>query len=328
MAADNSSTSPSITTTTTSAIITTEKQTSTSTSTSTCDHPSEMMNDRPAERPQFAVMPMIIKEEPIDYEVLSDITVETNTESYEENGSNETRPSMAMTMPIIARQKEKRTPPLAPSLMVAVNGNSLLASSTTSDVDYINAYITPSSSSDESPSESTSPIATSAPSTAIGNKASSPSTSPSSSRTTRAAQNGKATPKKQTQREKTVRSPPKSPRKSPDVPLELRRLQISLRKIPEIYEIQAARTLRASTGKTEVKPNTSVKANTPEREKTKTKRHTPYDAPQVGGKSQRGRTYRNTLSPIAILQNASSKAIRQRTNASPLAKKLRTRPSL
>lgn len=101
------------------------------------------------ERRPFPVMPFIIKEEPIDFETLSDITIETNTEAFaiddRTNGRAELTP--------IANGRNK-TP--STSSMVTLNDKSLLISTTRSDTDYISAYLPPPSTSEHSPVESTS----------------------------------------------------------------------------------------------------------------------------------------------------------------------------
>lgn len=278
----NSSGSPSITTTTTSAIVTTtEKQTTTS---------------DPIERPSFAVMPMVIKEEPIDYEVMSDITIETNnTENYEENGANDLmRPSNTAPITIIARQKEKRNTPLVPNLMVAVNDKSLLASSSTSDVDYINAYMqTPSSSSEDSPSESS-------PSTQVSAHKPSTSTSAAAEETT-----STRTPPITTKSTESPRSEKKSPgtktkvpsksrntdqQKSKPKPRELRMLHIDLKAVPEITPTRLSRT---SLGEIEPKTYFNVKTkNSSVERKPNRKRPQSIEATIVGGRSLRDRLKR------------------------------------
>lgn len=230
--APNSSSSPSITTTS-NTIVTTEKQTT---------------SGEPSERPPFAVMPMIVKEEPADYETLSDITVESNAETIEEHCTTEiTRTSLVV--PIIARQKEKRTNPLMDSLMVAVNDKSLLTASSTSDVDFINSYMqTPSSASDDSPSESTPLSQAPQPSTSAAVKASPSSTTPPQSKEIRSPRNSKQSPGR-----KTISSPRRLDGQTEKPPRELRMLQINLKRVPNLPKDDGARASRTSLGTLEKK---------------------------------------------------------------------------
>lgn len=267
----NSGSSPSITTTTTSAIVTTEKQTTTTT--------------EPTERPPFAVMPMIIKEEPSDYEAMSDITIETNSD---ENGHIDMPHPSLMNGPIIARQKEKRNTPLVRSLMVAVNDKSLLASSSTSDVDYINAYMqTPSSASDESPSESTSPTAPRpSTSTAAETTASSSLSNQKQSRASVSRRNEKKLPEKgkNSSVKKPITRQPKASGKS----RELKLLQIDLKKVPVIINGDKFRPSRTSLGKIEPKNYYTPLRKIPEPSIAKGKRS--IGSTVVGGKHLRDRS--------------------------------------
>lgn len=281
--------SPSVTTTTTtSAIVTTEKQTTTSDLT---------------ERPSFAVMPMVIKEEPIDYEAMSDITIETNTETYDENGANDVldmaRPSNSTASnPIIARRKEKVNAPPVPSLMVAVNDKSLLASSSTSDVDYINAYMqTPSSASDESPSESAN-----SPIQATPSKLSSSSLAPTNTITSSATTN--QTPTK-TLSPKTRNI--KQQQNAIEVPRELRMLKINLKRVSNVIQSDILRPSRTSLGK--IKPKTYFEHTKKMVEKGKSKNL---------NKSIEGKSQRKKLNRLANKQHrktvASKRPLRQRSS--------------
>lgn len=120
----------------------------------TAPAPTNNQNKNISEPRPFSVMPVVIKEEPIDYEAMSDITIDTNTETCEDSTlqfvQNQCRSS------IIARRKEKSVTPLLPNSMVAVGDRSLLISAPNSDGEYLSAYLpTPSSTaSDHSPSGS------------------------------------------------------------------------------------------------------------------------------------------------------------------------------
>lgn len=107
-------------------------------------------DDRP-----FPVMPLIIKEEPVDFETLSDITIDTNTEAYacEErlHCRTDLTPSAAGT-----EATNNRDPTPINGSMVTLNDKSLLISMASSDVDYISAYLPTPSASEHSPVESTS----------------------------------------------------------------------------------------------------------------------------------------------------------------------------
>lgn len=302
----NSGSSPSITTTTTSAIVTTEKQTTTTT--------------EPTERPPFAVMPMIIKEEPSDYEAMSDITIETNSD---ENGHIDMpRPSL-MNGPIIARQKEKRSTPLVRSLMVAVNDKSLLASSSTSDVDYINAYMqTPSSAaSDESPSESTSPTAP-RPSTSTAAEATASSSLPNQkqSRATVSRRNEKTLPEKG--KSSSVKKPITRQPKASGKNRELKLLQIDLKKVPVIMNGDTFRPSRTSLGKIEPKNYYTPLRKLSEPNITKRKRS--VGSTVVGGKHLRDRSNSShRSSPNGPLRNMNRSAGRQTSAISSIQKNMK-----
>lgn len=297
--ASNSSNSPSMVTTATSAIVTTEKQTTTSES---------------IERPTFAVMPMVIKEEPIDYEVMSDITIESN--AYEENGTNEmARPSNSTTASaastIIARRKEK---PLASDLMVAVNDKSLLASSSTSDVDYINAYMqtTPSSGSDASPSESTSPIQ--AP---VSKPSESTDTASSLAKNqTPANVNGSPQNVQTPSKKKKANTPPKKQntrqQKQREAPRELRMLHINLSKISNVILNGDSRPSRTSMG--QIAPKNYFEAKKMH-DQGKSNRNQSMETTMVGERSQRERLIRSS--------NQKNSPKRQEMVVSPAMKKMK-----
>lgn len=297
--ASDSNNSPSIVTSATSAIVTTEKQTNASES---------------FERPPFAVMPMVIKEEPIDYEVMSDITIESNAETYGENGTNEmarqsnsttaAAAAAAAASTIIARRKEKHNTQLASSLMVAVNDKSLLASTSTSDVDYINAYMqTPSSASDAS--ESTSPIQVPAtkPSASTA-AASSADTNHSHVNVSESPQNVRTPSKEKTN------TPPKKQntrqQKHRKAPRELRMLQINLNKISNVLPSDVTRASRTSTG--HIAPKTYFEHN-----HGKSNRNKSMEKSLIGEKSRQ----------LIRLTYQKSSATRQKTVVSPAMKKIK-----
>lgn len=126
----------------------------------------------------FPVMPIIIKEEPVDYEAMSDITVETNTEAFEEQMRNHrTRTngihSTTSTSTSISASSNKSSTPLPVHSMVSVNTKSLLISAQDStDSEFISAYmLTPSSNSGKTTTTTTTAAtAKSAKSTKSGNK--------------------------------------------------------------------------------------------------------------------------------------------------------------
>lgn len=112
--------------------------------------PSQLHVHRP-----FPVMPVIIKEEPVDYEVMSDITVETNTEAFEEHmrtHRNRTNGIHSTTSTSTSSSSNKSSTPLPVHSMVSVNSKSLLISTqNATDSEYISAYMTtPSSNSTKS----------------------------------------------------------------------------------------------------------------------------------------------------------------------------------
>lgn len=120
------------------------------------------------ERRSFPVMPMIIKEEPIDFETLSDITVETNTDAFNlderlnGHSANPVRAAVVSTATATTVQtngnggnilNRQRTP--VNGSMVTLNDKSLLIATSSADVDYISAYLPTPSASEHSPVEST-----------------------------------------------------------------------------------------------------------------------------------------------------------------------------
>lgn len=100
----------------------------------------------------FPVMPVIIKEEPVDYEVMSDITVETNAEAFENRNGHHAN-GIRSTISTSSSSNKSLTPlPIHSMVSInPVNSKSLLVSTqTASDSEYISAYIlTPSSNSDK-----------------------------------------------------------------------------------------------------------------------------------------------------------------------------------
>lgn len=304
---------PSITTTTTSAIVTTEKQTTTNES---------------IERPPFAVMPMVIKEEPSDYEVMSDITIETNTETYDENGTSEiARPSNSLASTIIARQKEKRNAPLVPSLMVAVNDRSLLASTSTSDVDYINAYMqTPSPAGDETSSNSTPPMQVTEPKPSTSTTAEATSTSQPKQMPPNATET--ETPRKeQTLSEKNTNASPKNLNKNQQKPktLELKRLHVNLKKVSNvIIQTDKMRSSRTSMGIIELK-NYFDKSESGNSNRNKPS----IESTIVGGKSLRDRSIHHSSNSNSLRSKKRSVNRRKPTSANKKLKhSLRKRASL
>lgn len=115
---------------------------------STTVNPIPAVVQSTVERRPFPVMPVIIKEEPVDYEVMSDITVDTITEPYDDRNCRNDRPvasQLANNTPI----QQKSSTPLPPA-MVAVNSKSLLLTGrNSSDNEYISAYIPSSASSSD-----------------------------------------------------------------------------------------------------------------------------------------------------------------------------------
>lgn len=154
----------------------------------------------------FPVMPVIIKEEPIDYEVMSDITVETNTEAFEErlrnqrngrNGRNGIH-STAST----SSSSNKSLTPLPVHSMVSVNGKSLLISSQHStDSEYISAYMQSSNRDPSTNGTTTVSVTKQKPGNTISvavAKSKSKSKSPQSSPTTKSPPSPIKTTKKRT----------------------------------------------------------------------------------------------------------------------------------
>lgn len=109
----------------------------------------------------FPVMPVIIKEEPVDYEIMSDITVETNTEAFEEmrnrrcqtNGIHSTTSTSTCT----SSSSNKSATPLPVHSMVSVNTKSiLLTAQESTDSEFISAYmLSPPSNSNQTTTTTT-----------------------------------------------------------------------------------------------------------------------------------------------------------------------------
>lgn len=100
----------------------------------------------------FPVMPVIIKEEPVDYdEVMSDITVETNTEAFDEHMRNQQNRTNGHSTVSTSSSSNKSVTPLPLHSMVSVNTKSLLLPPQgSSDNEFISAYmLTPASNSNQ-----------------------------------------------------------------------------------------------------------------------------------------------------------------------------------
>lgn len=93
----------------------------------------------------FPVMPIIIKEEPVDYcEVMSDITVDTNAEAFEHRNGTHHANGIRSTISTSSSSNKSMTPlPIHSMVSInPVNSKSLLISTqTASDSEYISAYI-------------------------------------------------------------------------------------------------------------------------------------------------------------------------------------------
>lgn len=142
---------------------TTSESVTITTAKSTTVGPTPTVQIQPPPPPQlqtlrpFPVMPVIIKEEPVDYEVMSDITVETNTEAFEEHMRNHrNRTNGIHSTTSTSTSSNKSSTPLPVHSMVSVNTKSLLLTSQEStDSEYISAYmLTPSSNSDQTSASS------------------------------------------------------------------------------------------------------------------------------------------------------------------------------
>lgn len=135
------------TTTSESVTITTAK------STTVAPQPPPPQPHRP-----FPVMPVIIKEEPVDYEAMSDITVETNREPFEDHMQHQmNRTNGIHSTTSTSSSSNKSMTPLPVHSMVSVNTKSfLMAPQSSSDSEYISAYMpTPSSTSNSEQSKKT-----------------------------------------------------------------------------------------------------------------------------------------------------------------------------
>lgn len=122
---------PSTTTTGSVTITTTEK--------STTVVPPAVSQTR-----RFPVMPVVIKEEPVDYDVMSDITVETSN-GFEDNIRNQrSRINGIESAASTSSASNQSITSLPRHSMVAVNTNSLLIRPETStDSEYLSTYMTP-----------------------------------------------------------------------------------------------------------------------------------------------------------------------------------------
>lgn len=111
------------------------------------------VTQQPQQQREVCVFPVMIKEEPVDYEVMSDITVETNNEAFEEHMRNHrTGTNGNCCAQSTGSSSNQSITPLPLHSMVSVNTKSmLLPSRTSSDTEFINAYmLTPSSYSERS----------------------------------------------------------------------------------------------------------------------------------------------------------------------------------
>lgn len=100
-------------------------------------------------RPDFPVMPLIIKTEPFDYDILSDITIDTNTEAYTGGGSNEN--SLSNVTPFAQYNQMSNVP----QSMVRLNNIHLLSTANAdSDNEFINNYLPIQTLNRDSPSVS------------------------------------------------------------------------------------------------------------------------------------------------------------------------------
>lgn len=97
----------------------------------------------------FPVMPLIIKTEPFDYDIMSDITVDTNTEAYTGGGSNEN--SLSNGTPFAQYNQMSTVPPS----MVRLNNMHLLSTANAdSDNEFISNYLPIQTLNRDSPSGS------------------------------------------------------------------------------------------------------------------------------------------------------------------------------
>lgn len=106
----------------------------------------------------FPVMPVIIKEEPIDISAMSDITVETNREAFEDHMRNQmNRANCIRSTTSTSSLSNKSMTPLPAHSMVSVNTKSfLMTPHSSSDSEFISAYMpTPSSPSNSEQSKKT-----------------------------------------------------------------------------------------------------------------------------------------------------------------------------
>lgn len=101
---------------------------------------------QPQSQPQlhrpFPVMPIIIKEEPLEYDELSDITVGTNNEAFIEQVRNQQRRNGSRSTPGTSTNSSgnKSVTPLPPPLVVQLPNNTALLGSS-SDSEYISAFL-------------------------------------------------------------------------------------------------------------------------------------------------------------------------------------------
>lgn len=100
-------------------------------------------------RPAFPVMPLIIKTEPFDYDIMSDITIDTNTEAYNGGGSNENSLSNGTSF-----TQYNQMPTVPPSMVRLNNIHLLSAANADSDNEFISNYLPIQSLNRDSPSGS------------------------------------------------------------------------------------------------------------------------------------------------------------------------------
>lgn len=118
-----------------------------------CSTAPKSISTATEQRP-FPVLPFIIKEEPIDYEVMSDISIQTGSFDDHLQCNRNGRTSINVSRNNNNQQQQSLTP-LPSNSMVAVNTKSLMLSTReASDNEYLSAYI-PAPSSDSSQSTTT-----------------------------------------------------------------------------------------------------------------------------------------------------------------------------
>ncbi|XP_055325531.1 serine/arginine repetitive matrix protein 1-like isoform X2 [Sitodiplosis mosellana] len=160
------------TTTSESVTITTAKSTTVAPQQGPPPPAAAAVQPQPHQLPQqhrtFPVMPVIIKEEPVDYEAMSDITVETNTEAFEDqmrhqrNQGNRTNGNQSAASTSSSSNKSVTPLPVHNGVhsMVSVNTKSLMLSpQASSDREFLSAYMltTPSANVEQAKKTTTQP---------------------------------------------------------------------------------------------------------------------------------------------------------------------------